>query len=76
MHVARWGNSLAVRIPAAIVEALDLKPGDEIEFRIAADRVFEIRHDHRKQAALAKLRRLREPLPAGLRFNRDEANER
>jgi antidote-toxin recognition MazE-like antitoxin len=26
MHVAKWGNSLAVRLPAAVVEALQLKP--------------------------------------------------
>src|SRR5262249_55873854 len=33
MHVARWGNSLAVRLPKAVVEALDLKEGDD---RVAA----------------------------------------
>ena len=27
MQVAKWGNSLAVRIPADVVEALQLKPG-------------------------------------------------
>jgi antitoxin MazE len=30
MHVAKWGNSLAVRLPAAVVEALQLKEGDVI----------------------------------------------
>lgn len=35
MRVARWGNSLAVRLPAAVVEALKLKEGDEIEIHIA-----------------------------------------
>jgi antitoxin MazE len=29
MQVAKWGNSLALRLPAAIVEALSLKEGDE-----------------------------------------------
>lgn len=76
MHVARWGNSLAVRIPSAIVEALDLKPGDEIEIRVAEDRVFEISRDNRKQVALATLQRLRKPLPQGFRFDRDEVHER
>ena len=28
MQVAKWGNSLAVRLPSAVVEALDLKEGD------------------------------------------------
>lgn len=30
MQVSKWGNSLAVRPPASVVEALDLKEGDEI----------------------------------------------
>ena len=29
MQVGRWGNSLAIRLPAAMVEALDLKEGDD-----------------------------------------------
>ena len=35
MQVTKWGNSLAVRIPAAVAEALELKEGDDIEIRIA-----------------------------------------
>jgi antitoxin MazE len=31
MQVAKWGNSLAVRLPAAMVEALTPKAGDEVE---------------------------------------------
>ena len=31
MQVTRWGNSLAIRLPAAVVEALSLKEGDDIE---------------------------------------------
>jgi antitoxin MazE len=34
MQVAKWGNSLAVRLPATVVEALDLKPGDNIEIHV------------------------------------------
>ena len=30
MQVAKWGNSLAVRLPAAVVQALELKEGEEI----------------------------------------------
>jgi len=33
MQVSRWGNSLAVRLPAAVVDALGLEEGDEIELR-------------------------------------------
>lgn len=76
MRVARWGNSLAVRLPSAVVEALDLKEGDQIEIRIASERQFEVRRDRSKQKALARLRQLRRALPPGFTFSRDEANER
>ena len=76
MQVSKWGNSLAVRLPASVVEALDLKEGDEIQITIAGTRNFEIARDKRRQAALARLRALQRPLPKGFRFDRDEANER
>jgi antitoxin MazE len=76
VQVAKWGNSLAVRIPSAVVEALELKEGDHIEVRIADDRTFELERDQRREAAIKRLRALRRPLPDGFRFDRDEANER
>lgn len=76
MQVSKWGNSLAVRLPAAVVEALDLKEGDQIEITIAGERAFEVTRDSTKEKAFARLRRLRRPLPAGFSFSRDEANER
>lgn len=76
MQVARWGNSLAVRLPAAVVEALELKEGDQIEIRIADVRTFEIQRDRSRQDALARLRKLRRPLPPGFVFDRDDANAR
>ena len=76
MRVAKWGNSLAVRLPAAVVEALELAPGDEIEIRIAGERAFEIGRDRRRDEALNRIRALRRPLPPGFVFDRDEANAR
>lgn len=76
MQVAKWGNSLAVRLPAAVVEALELKEGDQIEIRIADVRTFEIQRDRSRQDALDKLRKLRRPLPPGFAFDRDDANGR
>jgi antitoxin MazE len=70
------GQQLAVRLPTAVVEALDLKEGDRIEIRIAGKREFEVRRDCTKEKALARLRKLRRPLPAGFTFSREEANER
>jgi antitoxin MazE len=76
MQVAKWGNSLAVRLPKAVVEALGLKEGDEIEIEIAGLRRFAIARDKSREQALARLRALKRPLPKGFRFDRDEANER
>ncbi len=76
MQVGKWGNSLAVRLPAPVVEALGLKEGDDIEIVVAGSRRFEIRRDRRREAALARLKALKRPLPEGFRFDRDEANER
>lgn len=30
MRVPKWGNSLAVRLPKALVDKLELKEGDEL----------------------------------------------
>jgi antitoxin MazE len=76
MRVAKWGNSLAVRLPKAVVDALDLKEGDEIEIGIAGMRRFKIARDKRREQALAQLRKLQRPLPRGFKFDRNEANER
>jgi antitoxin MazE len=76
MQVAKWGNSLAVRLPATVVEALKLKEGDQIEIRIAGAREFEVARDSTREKALESIRKLRRPLPPGFRFDREEANER
>ena len=76
MQVSKWGNSLAVRLPSEVVEALDLKEGDQIEIRIASTREFAVRRDPARQRALDRLRRLRRTLPAGFVFDRADANAR
>jgi antitoxin MazE len=76
MQVAKWGNSLAVRLPAAVVEVLELKEGDQIEIHVVGKREFEVGRDRSRQKAIEGLRRLSKPLPAGFKFNREEANAR
>jgi antitoxin MazE len=76
MRVSKWGNSLAIRLPDAIVKTLNLKSGDEIEIVLRGRRVFEVERDTSRERALARLRALRKPLPKGFRFDRDEANAR
>ena len=74
MRVSRWGNRLAIRLPADVVEALELEEGDEIEVRIAASRTFEVTRDRSVERAMARLRKLRRPLPPGFTFDRLDAN--
>ncbi len=76
MRVAKWGNSLAIRLPAAVVEALELKAGDEIDVRVAGDRAFDVARDESRQRALERLRAFRWKLPADWKFDREEANAR
>jgi antitoxin MazE len=76
MRVAKWGNSLAVRLPAAVVEALRLKEGDEIEIQVAGARAFEIKKRPSARELLAQLRKFRGRLPEDFKFDRLEVNER
>lgn len=76
MQVARWGNSLAIRLPRAVVDALGLKEGDDIEIHVAGERRFDVDRDRSRERALVRIRALRQPLPPGWRFDRDDANAR
>ena len=76
MQVSKWGNSLAIRLPAAVVEALELREGDDIEVLIAEPRVFAISRKPDHQELLNRLRKFRGKLPADFRFDRDDANAR
>ncbi|MDO8380924.1 AbrB/MazE/SpoVT family DNA-binding domain-containing protein [Phenylobacterium sp.] len=76
MQVAKWGNSLAVRLPSAVVEALDLKAGDDIVISVTDARHFEIAKSPSRTELLARLRKYRGLMPAGFRFDRLDANER
>jgi antitoxin MazE len=76
LQVAKWGNSLAVRLPVAVVEALQLKEGDDIEIHVADARKFGIAHKPGREELLQRLRDFRGRLPADFKFDRDEANAR
>ncbi len=76
MQVAKWGNSLAVRIPAAVVGALSLKEGDDVEIHVAGERVFALGKKPSLRDRLVRLRRFRGRMPKDFHFDRLEANER
>jgi antitoxin MazE len=76
MRVSKWGNSLAVRLPAEVVTEMGLKAGDEVE--VARDGLgrFGLRRKLTREEAIERLRSFRGAIPAGFKFNREEANER
>ena len=76
MQVSKWGNSLAIRIPAAVAEALNLKEGDEVEIRVAGERTLEVARDRKLEEAMKRIKALAKKIPPGWKFDRDEANER
>lgn len=76
MQLAKWGNSLALRIPKAVLEQLRLKEGDDVEIRVAPDGAFEVGHDQSRARAIARIREMAVDMPPGWTFTRDEANAR
>jgi antitoxin MazE len=76
MRVSKWGNSLAIRLPAAVVDLLELKEGDEIEITLADARRFNVSRKASRAELLKRLREFRGRLPEDFKFDRDEANAR
>ncbi|MHB1202193.1 MAG: AbrB/MazE/SpoVT family DNA-binding domain-containing protein [Acidithiobacillus sp.] len=76
MQVSKWGNSLAVRLPATVVAVLNLKEGDDIEIEVVGDRQFQVRRKPEPKELLASIRAYRGRLPADFKFDRLEAHER
>ena len=75
MQIAKWGNSLAVRLPIQMVRELGLKEGDHIDLR--KDEVsFKVRRHPRAEEVLESLRQFRGRLPAAERLSRDAVHER
>jgi len=76
MQVAKWGNSLAIRLPKVIVDILDLKEGDDIEISVARKDALNVKRAPLPRDVLARLRKYRGRMPEGFKFDRDDAHER
>lgn len=66
LQIAKWGNSLALRIPVEIVRRMGLSSGEHVYANVTPDGVLTIRHQtfDRKTFAL-QLRQLRQTLKKG-----------
>ena len=76
MKVAKWGNSLAIRVPKDVAVALGVKEGDEVELEPGEPGIFRVRRAMTRKEAIESLRRFRGLLPPGFKFDREEANAR
>lgn len=76
MQIAKWGNSLAVRLPKEVVDQLGLKEGDDVEIVAKGKETLELKAKLSRGEALKALRKYRGYMPKDFKFNREEANER
>jgi antitoxin MazE len=72
MQISKWGNSLAIRLPAS----LTLKKGDEIKVTIDGSGRVSVDQKPSREQALARLRAIGMKIAPDFKFNREEANER
>ena len=76
MKFAKWGNSIAIRVPADVVAKLGISPNEEAQIKVTGERSFEVTRDRSREEAIEAIRKLARPLPAGYKFNRDEIYDR
>jgi len=72
MQIAKWGNSLAIRIPADFVRRHDLKEGDSID--LIEDEAGTVRLVTR-QHWMDEIVRLSRPLPDGWKNWRNDRDD-
>lgn len=66
LQIAKWGNSLAVRIPADYVRQIGIKEGDQLEAHIGVDGALNLRPAQWSRKAFAtELRSDMKSLPLG-----------
>lgn len=76
MQIAKWGNSLAVRLPTSVINVLELQEGDDIEIIVVGSRRFEIAKSPTPIELLSRIRKYRGRLPQDFKFDRLDANDR
>ena len=80
MKVSKWGNSLAIRLPADLVAKLGVKEGDEIYSvpGMGEEPSVKIARKITREERLRRLAEFRKTVtwPADYTFDRDEANSR
>jgi antitoxin MazE len=66
LKIAKWGNSLALRIPADYVRSIGIKEGDQVQANITIDGGISIRATKWDREAFAcEMKISREAMPMG-----------
>lgn len=76
MRVSKWGDSLVVRLPKALVDKMGLRAGDELSIIDVVERTLVVQKEDPRKAALGRMAAQNWALPPDYKFDRDEANER
>ncbi|HEX2801895.1 MAG TPA: AbrB/MazE/SpoVT family DNA-binding domain-containing protein [Phenylobacterium sp.] len=76
MRVAKWGNSLAIRLPKPIVEIMGIKEGDDVQVTVTGKEAVTLEQTPDRLEFLERVKKYQGLMPPGFKFNRDEANER
>lgn len=74
--VGKWGNSLAIRLPKALLDGLGLSEGGTIEVQEGEHGMLDISKQETIGELFDRMKSLRGMIPADFRFDRDEANGR
>jgi antitoxin MazE len=65
-QISKWGNSLALRIPAEVVKQIHLKEGDKVEATLSMNGTLIIKPQKLDRRTLAKMaRELRDSMRMG-----------
>jgi antitoxin MazE len=75
MQVSKWGNSLAVRLPKTLVEAMGLKAGDDVDLVAIGRHELGLSKIDKRAQFLDRIKEFNWPLPEGYKFDREEANK-
>lgn len=77
MKVSKWGNSLAIRIPADVAETLGFAEGDHVKIEPKDGKLVAEKKLTREQLR-ERLAEIRKTIvwPSDYKFDRDEANSR
>ncbi len=77
MKVSKWGNSLAIRIPAHVAEALGFAEGDQVKIE-SVDGKLVAQREKTLEEMWERFEEIRKTIdwPADYKFDRDEANSR